>query len=110
MNRAELVKAISEDAGFAEPLIDGVIGYALYHIAMTVTKGEAVELRGFGSFRSAKRAARPARHPKTGKTIRIPATTVAKFVPGLALKTTVAAKNGKDKGIQKPWRKLSIEK
>lgn len=110
MNRKELVAAINEDAGFAESIIDAVLGYAMYHIAMTITKGGVVELRGFGSFKAAKRAARPGRNPKTGKMMTIPATTVAKFVPGLALKTTVAAKKNQDKGMQKPWRALSIEK
>ena len=110
MDRAELVTAINKDAGFAEPIIDAVLGYAMYHIAMTITKGERVQLRGFGAFHSAKRAARPGRNPRTGKKMMVPATTVAKFVPGLALKISVAAKNDKNKGMQKPWRVLSIEK
>ena len=110
MDRAELVTAINKDAGFAEPIIDAVLGYAMYHIAMTITRGERVQLRGFGAFHSAKRAERLGRNPKTGKKLTIPATTVAKFVPGNALRISVAARKDKDKGIQKPWRVLSIEK
>lgn len=110
MNLKELSAAISEDAGFPASTVEAVIGYACYHIAMTVVKGEWVELRGFGRFRSAKRAMRRGRNPKTGAVMSIPATTVPVFRPGAAFKESVAAKRPGDKGMQKPSRVLSIEK
>lgn len=110
MNRQELVEAVEKEAGFEASIVDAVLGYAMYVIAETVTKGEVVQLRGFGTFRSAKRAARSVRHPKTGKPLRVPATTVPVFKPGMALMISVAARKNQAKGVQRPWRALSIER
>lgn len=110
MNRQELVEAVEKEAGFEASIVDAVLGYAVYVIAETITRGEVVQLRGFGTFRSAKRAARAVRHPKTGNKLRVPATTIPVFRPGLALKASVAAKKGNGKGVQRPWRGLSIER
>lgn len=110
MNRQELVAEIEKEAGFDASIVDAVLGYAMYVIAETITTGEAVQLRGFGTFKSAKRAARSVRHPKTGNPLRVPATTVPVFKPGMALMISVAAKKNQAKGIQRPWRALSIER
>ena len=50
---------------------------------------DAVQIAGFGTFKVAYRAARKGRHPQTGEVIDIPSSTVAKFVPGKALKEAV---------------------
>jgi DNA-binding protein HU-beta len=50
---------------------------------------------GFGSFKSAKRAARTGKNPKTGATLKIPATTVPKFSAGAGFKLAVAGKKAK---------------
>jgi DNA-binding protein HU-beta len=50
---------------------------------------------GFGTFKSAKRAARIGKNPKTGASIKIPATTVPKFSAGAGFKLAVAGKKGK---------------
>ena len=90
MNKQELVEAISKQtdsskaatARHLEALID-VIGGAL-------KKGERVQLIGFGTFESRKRAARTARNPRTGAAIKVPATKVPKFSPGQGLKDKVS--------------------
>ncbi len=43
----------------------------------TLSEGQRVEIRGFGSFDLTHRPPRTGRNPKTGKTIQVP----AKFVP-----------------------------
>jgi DNA-binding protein HU-beta len=50
---------------------------------------------GFGTFKSTKRAARTGKNPKTGETIKIPATTVPKFTAGAGFKLAVAGKKAK---------------
>ena len=47
-------------------------------------------LLGFGTFSTASREARTAKVPGTDKTVNVPATTVAKFKVGKALKDAVA--------------------
>ena len=49
-------------------------------------KKESVRIFGFGTFTTKKRATRNGRNPKTGKTIKIPATTVPNFKAGKTLK------------------------
>lgn len=51
-----------------------------------LTKGNRIEIRGFGTFMLHLRAPRKARNPKTGEQITIPAKYVLRFKPGKALK------------------------
>lgn len=53
--------------------------------------GESVQFSGFGTFSTRINKPREGRNPQTGKAIHIPATRVAKFVPGVRLKKDVAA-------------------
>jgi DNA-binding protein HU-beta len=56
--------------------------------------GKKVTIAGFGTFKPAARAARVGKNPKTGAPIKIQATTVPKFTPGVAFRDMVA-KEGK---------------
>jgi len=49
-------------------------------------------LVGFGTFKSAKRAARTGKNPKTGAALDIPETVVPKFSAGSTFKAAVAPK------------------
>lgn len=66
--------------------------------AFTATVGKAlkkkdkVQLVGFDTFETRKRAARTGRNPQTGKEIKIAASTVPAFNPGKALKDLVNKK------------------
>ena len=59
-------------------------------IPEALVKKDSVSFIGFGTFSTAPRAAREARVPGTDKTVNVPATTVAKFKVGKALKEAVA--------------------
>ena len=48
--------------------------------------GDKVQLVGFGTFETSKRAAREGRNPQTGETMKIAASVAPKFKPGKALK------------------------
>ena len=58
-------------------------------VANALKKGEKVQLVGFGSFGTVKRAARTGRNPQTGATVQIPASVAPKFKAGKALKDAV---------------------
>ena len=64
-------------------------------IVKSVAKGDPVTLVGFGTFKSAKRAARTGKNPKTGAAIKIAATTVPKFSAGAGFKLAVSGKKAK---------------
>ncbi|BDC45485.1 hypothetical protein PTKU15_87820 [Paraburkholderia terrae] len=56
-----------------------------------VTRGDTVQLIGFGSFSTGARAERSGRNPSTGETITIPAAKTVKFTAGKAFKDAVNA-------------------
>ena len=58
-------------------------------IQAAVTKGDKVSITGFGVFEKRVRAARMARNPRTGETIKIPASKRPKFTAGKGLKDAV---------------------
>ena len=62
---------------------------AIDTIIKAVTKGDSVQLIGFGTFSSGKRAARMGRNPKTGEPLKIAAAKTVKFSAGKAFKDSV---------------------
>ncbi|NLU23384.1 MAG: HU family DNA-binding protein [Clostridiales bacterium] len=90
MNKAELIAAVAEKAGMSKKDTEAVMTAALDTITETLKASEKVQLVGFGSFELKKRAARIGRNPKTKETIEIPASQVAVFKAGKALKDAVA--------------------
>ncbi len=90
MTKAELISAIAEkseltkkDSGKALDAFTAIVTEAL-------AKGDKVQLVGFGTFESRKRAARTGINPQTKKKIKIKATQVPAFKAGKALKDAVA--------------------
>jgi DNA-binding protein HU-beta len=72
---------------FAAEALDALLAT----IASTVTKGDTVQLIGFGSFSTGQRAARTGRNPATGAEIQIAAAKTVKFTAGKAFKDAVNA-------------------
>ena len=85
MNKADLVNEVSKVVSTkkeAQAAVDCVIKA----ITDALSKGDAVTLVGFGTFKPVKRDARTGRNPQTGAPIKIKARKVPKFTPGKALK------------------------
>jgi DNA-binding protein HU-beta len=89
MNKTELVATVAEVSGKPKADVKEVLEALLGQIIKTVKSGEEVSLVGFGTFKSAERAARTGRNPATGKEIKIAAANVPAFVSGKALKDAV---------------------
>ena len=92
MNKAEFIDAIAAKAGLSKKDSKGAVDAVLETITETLVKRENVSFIGFGTFSTADRAARTAKVPGTDKTVNVPATTVAKFKVGKALKEAVSGK------------------
>lgn len=90
MNKAELVNAIADKAGVTKKQADEILTATVDTIVDTVSQGDKVTLVGFGSFEPRDRKAREGRNPKTGKALKIPATTVPAFSAGKVFKDAVA--------------------
>ncbi|MDK9725694.1 MAG: HU family DNA-binding protein [Sterolibacteriaceae bacterium MAG5] len=95
MNKAELIEVAAKEAGISKAAANKALDAMLAAVVKAVSKADSVTLVGFGTFKSAKRAARTGKNPKTGDTIKIPATTVPKFTAGAGFKAAVAGKKKK---------------
>ena len=89
MKKIELVREIAKHTNLSQTQAAHTLEVTIDIIKNTLKKNEEVRLVGFGSFKVATRQARTGINPQTKKTIRIPATHVAKFVPGKELKETI---------------------
>ena len=92
MNKAEFIDAVAAKAGLSKKDAKGAVDAVLDTITEKKKKKESVSFIGFGTFAVSERAARTAKVPGTDKTVEVPATTVAKFKVGKALKEAVSSK------------------
>jgi DNA-binding protein HU-beta len=89
VTKAELVAVMAKTAGGSKASADQAMSAFLSGIFESLRKGRRVTISGFGTFVVSRRAARAVRDPRTGDTIKIPATKVPRFRPSRALKTLV---------------------
>ena len=91
MNKAEFVEEVHSAAGLdtkkdTEAAVEAVFDV----ITKSLSRGEEVQITGFGTFKATHRAARQGVNPRTGEKIQIAARTVPKFSAGKGLKDAVA--------------------
>ena len=89
MTKAELIAAIATQAGLSKKASAAAVDAFTDTVAKALKKGDKVQLVGFGSFGTVKRAARTGRNPQTGASVKIPASVAPKFNAGKALKDAV---------------------
>ena len=92
MNRAELVEAMANKTGMSKAASDEAVKAFIEVVSEELKKGGKVQLVGFGTFETSKRAARTGRNPQTGAETKIPACVAPKFNAGKALKDQVNSK------------------
>jgi DNA-binding protein HU-beta len=92
MNKQELIDSIAAETDASKTQTGEFLDAAIEAIRNALTEGDTVQLIGFGSFSSGKRAARIGRNPKTGEEIKIAAARTVKFTAGKAFKEAVNAK------------------
>lgn len=64
-------------------------------ISEALQGGDEVRIHGFGTFRTAQRAARMGRNPRTGEAVKVPARKVVRFAPSTSLSASLKAARGK---------------
>ena len=89
MNRTELVAAISEKSSMTKKDAESALTATIETITTALKDGDKVQLVGFGTFETRKRAARKGRNPQTGAEITIAEATTPVFKAGKALKDAV---------------------
>lgn len=89
LTKTDLVEAIAEQTGLTKADAERALGATIDVISKALSRGQSVQITGFGTFEARKRAARKARNPQTGEEIDVAATTVPAFRAGKALKNMV---------------------
>ena len=91
MNKHELIDAVAAGTGESKASTGEAIDAMLEAVIAAVTRGDTVQLIGFGSFATGARGERTGRNPSTGETITISAAKTIKFTVGKAFKDKVNA-------------------
>ncbi|MFU0828632.1 MAG: Bacterial nucleoid DNA-binding protein IHF-alpha [Lachnoclostridium sp.] len=91
MNKAELVAAIAEKTALSKKDSEKALKAFIDVVTEELSKGEKVQLVGFGTFEVAERPARTGRNPQTKEVITIAASKAPKFKAGKALKDVINA-------------------
>ncbi|WP_017726418.1 HU family DNA-binding protein [Halalkalibacterium ligniniphilum] len=89
MNKTELIQQVAERAQLSKKDAGQALNTAFELITETLSKGETVQIIGFGNFEVRERAARKGRNPQTGEEIEIAATKTPAFKAGKQLKDAV---------------------
>ena len=89
MNKNELIAKVAEDASLSKTNAGDAVDATLNNILKALKSGDDVRIVGFGTFTVTNRAAGEARDPRTGAKIHRPASKVARFKAGKALKEAV---------------------
>lgn len=89
MNKTELIAAVAEKAELSKKDAEKAVKAVFDSVEGALKAGDKVQLIGFGIFEVRERAEKEARNPRTGETVKVPATKVPTFKAGAALKTAV---------------------
>lgn len=93
MTKSELIErmvARQPQLGYRD--VELAVKTILEHMAQTLSRGERIEIRGFGSFSLHYRPPRVGRNPKSGEPVSLPAKYVPHFKPGKELRERVNAR------------------
>lgn len=89
MTKADLIEEVARQANLTKKESETIVNTVFDNIIDALTKGDKVELRGFGSFRIRQRNARKGRNPKTGSSVDVPEKRVPFFKVGKQLRELV---------------------
>ena len=90
MNKAELIDELTAKLGSDRRQATAAVENVVDTIVRAVHKGDSVTITGFGVFEQRRRAARVARNPRTGETVKVKPTSVPAFRPGAQFKAVVS--------------------
>lgn len=89
MNKAELIEAVRVEAELKSTEAEQCVNAILDAITDSLSRGDSVSLREFGTFRAREIKSRTGHKPRTGEPIEIPAAKHPAFKPGQGLKDAV---------------------
>lgn len=90
MQKTGLIALLTERLALRPAEADAVVSAFIEQITNALSRGESVQLTGFGSFQVREREARTGRNPATGEALTIAASRAVVFRPGKELRNAVA--------------------
>ena len=89
VNKEQLADALSESAGLSKKDVKAVVDGVFDPISEHLTRGDKVQITGFGSFEVRERAAHQGVYPSTGEKLDIAASKSPAFKAGKSLRDSV---------------------
>lgn len=94
VTRDVLAEQLAERAEITMTAARDEIRWFFDTISTALESGEEVRIHGFGSFKTAQRAARMGRNPRTGEAVRVAARRVVRFAPSTTLSGALKSSRG----------------
>jgi integration host factor subunit beta len=99
MTRSDLVQKLAEkNPHLMQKDVERIVNTIFEEVTVALTRGDRVELRGFGAFSVKKREARTGRNPRTGETVEVAEKIVPFFKTGKQLRDRLNGKDGTSDG------------
>ena len=89
LTKADLIEEVLNVTELPRKESETIVETIFDNIIAALQKGEKIEIRGFGSFRTRERRGRVGRNPKTGEKVEVPAKKIPYFKPSKELKDVV---------------------
>jgi integration host factor subunit beta len=89
MTKAELIEEVARVVEMTRKDSETIVETIFDSIVNSLHKGEKIEIRGFGSFRTRQRQPRVGRNPKTGSRVEVPSKRIPYFKPSKELRDLV---------------------
>ena len=89
MNKTELIAAVANEAEITKKDAEKAVKAVFSVISDSLTKGDKVQIIGFGTFEVRQRKARDGRNPRNNEPIQIEASKTPAFKAGKQLKDLV---------------------
>ena len=89
LTKADLIEEVLKVAELPRKESETIVETIFESIIDALQKGDKIEIRGFGSFRTRQRRGRIGRNPKTGEKVEVPAKKIPFFKPSKELKDFV---------------------
>jgi integration host factor subunit beta len=89
LTKADLIEEVLRVTELPRKESETIVETIFESIIDALQKGDKIEIRGFGSFRTRQRRGRVGRNPKTGEKVEVPAKKIPFFKPSNELKDCV---------------------
>jgi len=108
MIKSELVQKIAErNPHLYQRDVENIVNAILETITDALSRGDRVELRGFGAFSVKKRDARTGRNPRTGETVSVSEKVIPVFKTGKDMRVRLNQGQGDDANFHEAPSRLA---